>query len=216
MNYTDELNKIAEKLSSLEIIKEDIKAAIQTAGGTPGESFLGLANDIYNIGISDAKVFVTDNTTDIAEIKGYAGLMQRAEYLANCRMYIKNAIIARGVAVPGSTKFSEYTDLIKSISGTSQLPILSLNSAIGTVTGNTIITVNTGKLSNKNNYRYTVSDSLPVLNTNASTWKYWNGKDEITVNNGSSLCIVETDANNLIVQAGIVIAKSKIRELLSK
>lgn len=214
MNYTDELNKIAEKISPLETIKEDIKAAIQTAGGTPGESFLGLANDIYNIGISDTKVFVTDNTTTIAETKGYAGLMKRAEYLANCRMYIKNAIIARGVAVPGSTKFSEYPDLIKSISGTSQLPILSLSSAIGTVTGNTIITVNTGKISNKNNYRYTISDSLPVLNTNASTWKYWNGKDEITVNNESSLCIAETDANNLIVQAGIVIAKSKLRELL--
>lgn len=213
MDYVSELNAINSKLSTLQTFRVAIEDAIKTAGGTPGNTFLGLANDIYNINLDTKLTFVKDDTS-FKSFNGFSGLQKRADYLANCKLCIRNAIIARGVNVPSTVKFGEYPDYIKSISGTSVLPIISLTSVKGEVANKTDITVNTNKLATNNSYRYKITDSLPTLGSVISSWTFWNGKDEITIVDGKSICIAEVDTSNQVVQAGIVICKSKTRTML--
>lgn len=213
MDYVSELSAISSKLATLETFRVAIEDAIKTAGGTPGTSFLGLANDIYNINLNSNLTFVVEDTS-FKSFNGFTGLQKRAEYLADCKLCIRNAIIARGVDVPSTAKFSEYPDYIKSISGTAVLPIISLTSVKGEVANKTSITVNTNKLATNNSYRYKVTDSLPTLGSVISSWTYWNGKDEIIIEDGKSICIAEVDTSNQVVQAGIIICYSKTRTKL--
>lgn len=214
MDYVSELNAINSKLAMLETLRVAIEDAIKTAGGTPGSTFLGLANDIYNINItSNKKTFVVVDTS-FKSFNGFTGLQKRAEYLADCKLYIRNAIIARGVNIPSAAKFSEYPDYIKSITGTSVLPIISLVSVKGQVANKTDITVNTNKLATNNSYRYKITDTLPTLGSVISNWTFWNGSDEIEVADGKSICIAEVDTSNQVVQAGVVICDSKAKDKL--
>lgn len=88
---------------------------------------------------------------------------------------------------------------------------LTITSAAGLKTGNTVITV-TEVPGAGNSYKYKVAanPTVPAVgDTCSSGYTNWNGTDEITAENGKKIVIVEVDADNKCVAAGVAVVVSK-------
>lgn len=88
---------------------------------------------------------------------------------------------------------------------------LTITSAAGSETGNTVITV-TEAPGAGNSYKYKVAanPTAPAVgDTCSSGYTNWNGTDEITAESGKKIVIVEVDADNKCVAVGVAVVVSK-------
>lgn len=80
---------------------------------------------------------------------------------------------------------------------------LMLTSAAGTTVGKTKITV-TQTLPAGYAYKYSTSGPLPTYQQDLTSWEDWDGNEEITASNGSTLYIAQVDGAKKAMAAGSV------------
>lgn len=114
--------------------------------------------------------------------------------------------VSEAFAVMGLTLFAEYIDAIAviTIDDTPTLGTLTVNSAAGTATGNTKITVSPAKENANNVYKYKVgtSETAVTYGQNLRNWTTWDGKADIKAANGQKITVVECDGTYKALNAG--------------
>ena len=88
---------------------------------------------------------------------------------------------------------------------------MTVQSAEGTTTGNTKITV-TPTIEEGNSYKYKVASNptMPEYDQVCSSgYTNWNGTDEITATTGQKIVVVEVDSSNKAKKAGEATITSK-------
>lgn len=114
--------------------------------------------------------------------------------------------VSEAFAVMGLTLFAEYIDAIAviTIDDTPTLGTLTVNSAAGTTSGDTKITVNPAKENANNVYKYKVgtSETAVTYGQNLRNWTTWDGKSDITAENGKKITVVECDGTYKALNAG--------------
>lgn len=183
-------------------------------GMTYVENFLGLGTVIFNSSVPKGTVYATAkenivlyyipvNGADLSEAfsftsdaTGYIGIHEVADY---------GNLTCEDTVISGIVLFAERTDgiVVSTITGGNTLGTLTVNSASGTSTGNTKITV-TPALGSGNSYKYKIGDAAQEVTYGkfVQTWSAWNGTDEIKAENGKTITIVECDSSYKAVKAG--------------
>lgn len=114
--------------------------------------------------------------------------------------------VSEAFAVMGLTLFAEYIDAIAviTIDDTPTLGTLTVNSVAGTTSGDTKITVNPAKENANNVYKYKVgaSETAVTYGQNLRNWSTWDGKSDITAENGQKITVVECDGTYKALNAG--------------
>lgn len=114
--------------------------------------------------------------------------------------------VSEAFAVMGLTLFAEYIDAIAviTIDETPTLGTLTVNSAAGTENGDTKITVNPAKENANNVYKYKVATEAVTVGygQNLRNWSTWDGKADITAENGKKITVVECDGTYKALNAG--------------
>ena len=183
-------------------------------GMTYVENFLGLGTVIFNSSVPKGTIYATAkenlvlyyipvNGADLSEAfsftsdaTGYIGIHEEADY---------SNLTCEDTVVSGIVLFAERTDgiVVSTITGGKTLGTLTVNSASGTSTGDTKITV-TPALGSGNSYKYKIGDTAQEVTYGkfVQTWSAWNGTDEIKAENGRTITIVECDSSYRAVKAG--------------
>lgn len=89
---------------------------------------------------------------------------------------------------------------------------LVLSAKDGSADGKFVITMNE-ELEEGNSYFYKFTDKYPQPGEDVSTWDAWDGTTEFTAENGTSICIVEADAEGKAVKAGMVVVVDETDDL---
>ena len=114
--------------------------------------------------------------------------------------------VSEAFAVMGLTLFAEYIDAIAviTIDETPTLGTLTVTSAVGTVTGDTKITVNPAKENAGNVYKYKVAAEAVTVGygQNLRNWTSWDGKADIKATTGQKITVVECDGTYKALNAG--------------
>lgn len=114
--------------------------------------------------------------------------------------------VSEAFAVMGLTLFAEYIDAIAviTIDETPTLGTLTVNSVAGTENGDTKITVNPAKENANNVYKYKVATEAVTVGygQNLRNWSTWDGKADITAENGKKITVVECDGTYKALNAG--------------
>lgn len=114
--------------------------------------------------------------------------------------------VSEAFAVMGLTLFAEYIDAIAviTIDETPTLGTLTVNSVAGTESGDTKITVNPAKENANNVYKYKVATEAVTVGygQNLRNWSTWDGKADITAENGKKITVVECDGTYKALNAG--------------
>lgn len=114
--------------------------------------------------------------------------------------------VSEAFAVMGLTLFAEYIDAIAviTIDDTPTLGTLTVNSVAGTENGDTKITVNPAKENANNVYKYKVAAEAVTVGygQNLRNWSTWDGKADITAENGKKITVVECDGTYKALNAG--------------
>ena len=99
---------------------------------------------------------------------------------------------------------------VKLEKGESKLEKLTVQSAAGTETGDTKITVSPSKTGN-NTYKYKLSEEEVTVayGQNVKTWSVWDGTADITAETGKMITVVECNAEYQAVKAGNAVVTSK-------
>lgn len=95
---------------------------------------------------------------------------------------------------------------------TDDLDTLTVTSVAGTEVGFTKITVSP-EIEEGNSYYYKETDAVPEVGSSVLEWTKWNGTDELEIATGTSICVVEADAEGNAVAAGITIVTAKEEEV---
>lgn len=92
---------------------------------------------------------------------------------------------------------------VKLEAGASQLGTLTVASAAGTAAGDTKITITEPK-GDGNSYKYKIADAAADVTYKQSVrnWSVWDGVSEITAATGTTITVVECDAEYLALKAG--------------
>lgn len=114
--------------------------------------------------------------------------------------------VSEAFAVMGLTLFAEYIDAIAviTIDDTPTLGALTVNSVAGKENGDTKITVNPAKENANNVYKYKVATEAVTVGygQNLRNWSTWDGKADITAENGQKITVVECDGTYKALNAG--------------
>ena len=114
--------------------------------------------------------------------------------------------VSEAFAVMGLTLFAEYIDAIAviTIDETPTLGTLTVNSAAGTESGDTKITVNPAKENSNNVYKYKVgaSETAVTYGQNLRNWTTWDGKADVKATTGQKITVVECDGTYKALNAG--------------
>lgn len=115
--------------------------------------------------------------------------------------------VSEAYAIMGVTLFAEYIDGIAviDVDTTPTLGALTVQSAAGTASGATAITVTPAKEKATNVYKYkTAASTAPAVTygQNVSKWNDWDGHSDITATTGHKITIVEADATGKAQNAG--------------
>lgn len=115
--------------------------------------------------------------------------------------------VSEAYAIMGVTLFAEYIDGIAviDVDATPTLGALTVQSAAGTASGATAITVTPAKEKTTNVYKYkTAASTAPAVTygQNVSKWSDWDGHSDITATTGHKITIVEADATGKAQNAG--------------
>lgn len=98
----------------------------------------------------------------------------------------------------GVTLFAEYIDGIAviDVDSTPTLGALTVQSAAGTDTGTTAITVTPAKEKSTNVYKYKLGASAETVayGQNVKTWSAWDGHSDINATAGQKITVVEADS----------------------
>lgn len=114
--------------------------------------------------------------------------------------------VSEAFAIMGLTLFAEYIDAIAvgTINITQTLGTLTVNSAAGSKTGDTKVTVTPAKASAGNVYKYKVASSETSVDygQNVKNWSAWDGESDITAATGQVITVVECDSTYKALSAG--------------
>lgn len=115
--------------------------------------------------------------------------------------------VSEAYAIMGVTLFAEYIDGIAviDVDTTPTLGALTVQSAAGTASGATAITVTPAKEKATNIYKYkTAASTAPavIYGQNVSKWNDWDGHSDITATTDHKITIVEADATGKAQNAG--------------
>lgn len=122
--------------------------------------------------------------------------------------------VSEAFAIMGLTLFAEYIDAIAvgTINATQTLGTLTVNSAAGSKSGDTKVTITPPKASAGNVYKYKVASSETTVDygQNVKNWSAWDGESDITAATGQVITVVECDSTYKALSAGhaTVAAKS--------
>ena len=121
--------------------------------------------------------------------------------------------VSESFAIMGLTLFAEYIDAVAvgAIDTTQTLGILTVNSAAGSKSGDTKVTITPAKANAGNAYKYKVASSETAVDygQNVKNWSAWDGESDITAATGQVITVVECDSTYKALSAGhaTVIAK---------
>lgn len=114
--------------------------------------------------------------------------------------------VSEAFAIMGLTLFAEYIDAIAvgTINTTQTLGTLTVNSAAGSKSGDTKVTVTPAKASTGNVYKYKVASSETAVDygQNVKNWTAWDGEADITATTGQVITVVECDSTYKALSAG--------------
>ena len=114
--------------------------------------------------------------------------------------------VSEAFAIMGLTLFAEYIDAIAvgTINTTQTLGTLTVNSAAGSKSGDTKVTVTPAKVSAGNVYKYKVASSETTVDygQNVKNWSAWDGESDITAATGQVITVVECDSTYKALSAG--------------
>ena len=114
--------------------------------------------------------------------------------------------VSESFAIMGLTLFAEYIDAVAvgTINTTQTLGTLTVNSAAGSKSGDTKVTVTPTKASAGNVYKYKVASSETTVEygQNVKNWNAWDGKSDITATTGQVITVVECDSTYKALSAG--------------
>ena len=114
--------------------------------------------------------------------------------------------VSEAFAIMGLTLFAEYIDAIAvgTINTTQTLGTLTVNSAAGSKSGDTKVTVTPAKASAGNAYKYKVASSETAVDygQNVKNWSAWDGESDITATTGQVITVVECDSTYKALSAG--------------
>lgn len=114
--------------------------------------------------------------------------------------------VSEAFAIMGLTLFAEYIDAIAvgTINATQTLGTLTVNSAAGSKSGDTKVTITPAKASAGNVYKYKVASSETAVDygQNVKNWSAWDGESDITAATGQVITVVECDSTYKALSAG--------------
>lgn len=117
-----------------------------------------------------------------------------------------NTAVSESFAIMGLTLFAEYIDAVAvgTINTTQTLGTLTVNSAAGSKSGDTKVTVTPTKASAGNVYKYKVASSETTVDygQNVKNWSAWDGESDITAATGQVITVVECDSTYKALSAG--------------
>ena len=122
--------------------------------------------------------------------------------------------VSESFAIMGLTLFAEYIDAVAvgTIDTTQTLGTLTVNSAAGSKSGDTKVTITPAKANAGNAYKYKVASSETAVDygQNVKNWSAWDGESDITAATGQVITVVECDSTYKALSAGhaTVTAKS--------
>lgn len=121
--------------------------------------------------------------------------------------------VSESFAIMGLTLFAEYIDAVAvgTIDTIQTLGTLTVNSAAGSKSGDTKVTITPAKANAGNAYKYKVASSETAVDygQNVKNWSAWDGESDITAATGQVITVVECDSTYKALSAGhaTVIAK---------
>lgn len=114
--------------------------------------------------------------------------------------------VSESFAIMGLTLFAEYIDAVAvgTIDTTQTLGTLTVNSAAGSKSGDTKVTITPAKANAGNAYKYKVASSETAVDygQNVKNWSAWDGKSDITAATGQVITVVECDSTYKALSAG--------------
>lgn len=114
--------------------------------------------------------------------------------------------VSESFAIMGLTLFAEYIDAVAvgTIDTTQTLGTLTVNSAAGSKSGNTKVTITPAKANAGNAYKYKVASSETAVDygQNVKSWSAWDGESDITAATGQVITVVECDSTYKALSAG--------------
>lgn len=122
--------------------------------------------------------------------------------------------VSESFAIMGMTLFAEYLDGIAviDVDTTPTLGTLTVQSAVGTDSGDTKLTVTPAKETATNVYKYKTDPSTaPVVTYGQSVrnWTTWDGVSDITATTGHKITVVEADSTYKAQNSGNTTVASK-------
>ena len=108
-------------------------------------------------------------------------------------------------AIMGMKLWAEYLDGIAVATvGAQTLGTLTVTSAAGTSSGNTMITVSPAKANAGNVYKYKVGSAAETVTygQNVKTWTAWDGTSDITAASNQKITVVEAGSDYKALKAG--------------
>lgn len=114
--------------------------------------------------------------------------------------------VSESFAIMGLTLFAEYIDAVAvgTIDTTQTLGTLTVNSAAGSESGDTKVTITPAKANAGNVYKYKVAPSKTAVDygQNVKNWSAWDGESDITAATGQIITVVECDSTYKALSAG--------------
>lgn len=114
--------------------------------------------------------------------------------------------VSESFAIMGITLFAEYIDAVAvgTIDTTQTLGTLTVNSAAGSKSGDTKVTITPAKANAGNAYKYKVASSETTVDygQNVKNWSAWDGESDITATTGQVITVVECDSTYKALSAG--------------
>ena len=114
--------------------------------------------------------------------------------------------VSEAFAIMGLTLFAEYIDAIAvgTINATQTLGTLTVNSAAGSKSGDTKVTITPAKANAGNVYKYKVASSETSVDygQNVKNWSAWDGESDIAAATGQVITVVECDSTYKALSAG--------------
>ena len=114
--------------------------------------------------------------------------------------------VSESFAIMGLTLFAEYIDAVAvgTIDTTQTLGTLTVNSAVGSKSGDTKVTITPAKANAGNVYKYKVASSETAVDygQNVKNWNAWDGESDITAATGQVITVVECDSTYKALSVG--------------
>lgn len=117
-----------------------------------------------------------------------------------------NTAVSESFALMGMVLFAEYLDgiAVADVDTSTTLGTLTVQSAAGTSSGTTKLTVTPSKENPTNVYKYKVGGTAEtvVYGQNVKNWSLWDGESDITATNGQTITVVEADGTYQAQKSG--------------